>query len=165
LKGTPTHPLLILCVAMFGLLMMLPDLDHAWSGLPDGTWPTAEARVVASEVEAHSNYNSATHVHSTHYIARITYRYQHEGASYDSYWWNPGGSRSFADKQDAQAAVAASPAGASLTVHVNPRIPSRAVVDPTPPQDYGAWFVRGGIIIGIALLMLVVEIVRRRRST
>jgi len=165
LKRKPTHPLLILMIVLFGLLLMLPDFDRTWAGFPDDTWPTAEATVVASEVETHTDYNSASHTSETRHIARITFRYQYQGTSYDSAWWHSDGSRSFDDRREAQAAVDASPVGARLVAHVNPKVPSRAVVDTTAPSDYGVWFVRGGAVLGLALLMLITEFVQRRRAS
>ncbi len=88
-------------------------------------WPTADGRVVTSEVTTRYSSNN-------YYTPAVTYAYEAGGVAYASDRLRPGGTPYFWSRKKADEIVARFPAGSTCVVRYDPRRPQTSALELTP---------------------------------
>jgi hypothetical protein len=112
------------------------------------TWPTAAGVVLTCEVSIHRSHSSRGHS-SVSYRPDVTYEYRVDGQKYSGDGIGFGTATYGKKKADSIAAVY--PQGTNVTVHYDPKDPSKAVLE-TKSVGGGNLIVLGIIMIGVGLL-------------
>jgi hypothetical protein len=109
-------------------------------------WPTTQGQITASEIE-HSRDSEG----DDSYTPRVTYTYQVNGLSYESYMIKYG-ETSYGNEGTALEILSRYPVGQAVNVYYDPTNPDRAVLEPG---------VSGGsyILLGIGVLFVGVSLV------
>lgn len=101
-------------------------------------WPSVPGVVTATEV---------VEVRNDRFKPRITYRYQVDGASYESTAFTRGQEHLSYSRAKAEASIAAHPPGAALQVRVAPGAPGEAVVE---VRSLASYYLAGAVALAAA---------------
>ena len=117
----------LVAVALVGACLLARRAAHRTAERA-AAWPTASARVVASEVAVRRG-------NGAYYLPQVTYSYKAEGVAYASDRLRPGGTPQFSTRSKAQAIVDRYPAGSTCVVRYDPGKPARSALE-LAPQSY-----------------------------
>jgi hypothetical protein len=123
-------------------------------------WPTANARIVRSEVEVSKKVGGVRRgqaVQSDFYTAAVRYEYAVHGRTYTGTKICLDESHTSGyERADAEEWVRRYPVGASVRIHHAPNQPERSVIDPLP----GSGFLAGIFILGKLVIIGGASLVR-----
>lgn len=133
--------LLILGIAL-GCLGLFLTGQQALQGLLSQGWPTVEGQVTRSEIEQVRRRTGPDPWRVT-----IEYTYTVDGTIYQNNRVRfAGSSLSFTNGRAAKAVAESYPMGTTISVHINPRNPGEAVLD--PGVDFRVW---PGLIVSLVI--------------
>jgi Protein of unknown function (DUF3592) len=149
---------LALVLAAFGLFCIWTavrgfgqDLRSWQLALQSRGWPEATATIVSSEVRVEGRGRRIT------FEPQVAYRYEAQGRSFT------GTRLGFAPwlrelaRDEAEAAVRAYPAGASVPVYVHPQRPEFAILERRPPRGQLGSAVIALVVLAVGVAVLVVS--------
>ena len=146
---TPTQLLFTVILLAIGVVLLGGGVSDGFSGLRSSKWPAVDGEITRSEIV------------STHggrapgYAPAITYQYTVAGRSYIGNHLAYGRVLLGDSQTDAQALVAALPAGRHVSVYYDPHDPATAVLQP-------GWHWGSLVKMAIGLLVIIVAFVHPR---
>lgn len=147
-------------LALFGLPLVLFGIYFAFLASDSNSWPQVEGTVSNSRVRINSSVDQTNRAFSENdsdrtYYPELTYSYTVDGQTYSSSRYALGESApDFKEREEAQAAASAQPAGSNVNVYYDPADPSSAVL--RTGASTGSWvpLLMGLFFGGAGLLIL-----------
>ena len=131
---------------LLGMAVVANGLRQLLRGRQSESWPTVEGRILDSKVKPPGIGDEGW------YTLAVRYRYKVDVRHYEGTVISLGGSAS-RDEDVVNAALQRYPAGRTLDVHVNPRDPKDAVLEPGPTRHYLLYILFGVVILAMALML------------
>lgn len=134
------HWLLVLVLLGVSLLSVHWAIGEIWQASASRSWPTVSGQIIESRVSSHHAGRS------THHVAQLRYQYLAQGQTREG--TRVGFGSVVGNLDEVQALVARYPLGAKVTVHVDPKQPDQAVLEPrllsrdvywVPPAMAATW--------------------------
>lgn len=117
---------------LIALVCLIVGLRQRKKAAAAGSWAQAPAVILSSRIETGTT-SDADGDETTWYRPQVQYSYTHNGVQYEGQRLRFGNSKTSAQKR-ADEAVAKYPAGAQVTVRVNPQKPSEATLEAEMPR-------------------------------
>jgi hypothetical protein len=153
--------LIVALAALFfgGAGGIILSAQYAWSAVQSVNWPTADGRIISSEIDSQSNHASRRTTDRRTYIATVRYRYSVDGESYEGTRIAFDELHSYDTREQAQAVLDNFENQRSIAVYYDPTDPTNAALITggtwqtyTPLALSAAAFLLGGFTI-VTLIM------------
>ena len=113
--------------ALVGVILLVVAIVSRNKANKAKTWPTAQGRVVSSEVRVHQDYDAEDGHSSTNYEPVVQYAYEVNGVPYTASRIGYGANQF--DRNTAQNKANRYAAGSTIAVHYDPADPHNAVLE------------------------------------